>query len=44
MYGRNGGHRSVEEAKALSIEAVVAEMDDYKLDRAMIQIQNTVPV
>lgn len=39
MYGRNGGRRSVEDAEAMPIEEVVAEMPDEKLDWALTQVE-----
>ena len=41
MYGRNGGKRSVEDTKAMTIEEVVQEMPDEKLDWALSQIENS---
>lgn len=41
MYGRNGGKRSVEDAKAMTIEEVVEEMSEEKLDWALSQIENS---
>lgn len=41
MYGRNGGKRSVEDTKAMTIEEVVQEMPDDKLDWALSQIENS---
>lgn len=42
MYGRANGKRSVEDAEALTIEAVVSEIPDTKLDWAMTQVQNSI--
>ena len=41
MYGRNDGKRSVEDAKAMSIEDVVAQMPADTLDWAMTQVANS---
>lgn len=41
MYGRKNGKRSVEDAEAMSIEDVVAEIEDEKLDWAMQQVINS---
>lgn len=41
LYGRNGGKRSVEDAKKMSIAEVVDKMEDEKLDWAMTQMQNS---
>lgn len=41
MYGRNGGRRSVADAEAMDISAVIDEMSADKLDWAMTQIQNS---
>ena len=41
MYGRNGGKRGVEAAKAMALEAVVREIPDDKLDWAMTQVENS---
>lgn len=42
MYGRLGGKRSVEDTKAMPIEAVVAEMESTKFDNALDQIERTI--
>lgn len=42
MYGRNGGKRSVEDATAMDIAAVVDEMPTDALDWAMQQVQRTI--
>lgn len=42
MYARDDGKRSVEDAKAMPIEDVVAAMPDNKLDWAMQQVQNSI--
>lgn len=41
MYARNGGKRSVEDAKAMPINEVVDEMPADKLDWAMQQVERT---
>lgn len=41
MYARDGGKRSVEDAKAMPIDAVVEQMPDDKLDWAMQQVKNS---
>lgn len=41
MYGTNNGKRTVEDAKLMSIDAVIAEMPDSKLDWALTQIENS---
>jgi hypothetical protein len=42
MYGRNNGERSLEDAIAMSVNDVVDEMADDKLDWAMTQIANSI--
>lgn len=42
MYGRNGGQRSVEDAKAMDVPAVVDEIPSDKLDWAMHQVSQTI--
>lgn len=42
MYGRQGGHRSVEDAVAMSLEDIVKEMPEEKLDWAMQQIERSI--
>lgn len=42
MYGRKNGLRSVYAAKTMSIEDVVSEISDDKLDWAMMQVENSV--
>lgn len=42
MYGRDGGRRSVEDAKALAIEDCVDKMEDDKISRAIDQCEATV--
>lgn len=42
MYGRKGGKRSVEDAKAMDIGAVVDEMPIDQLDWAMQQVSNSI--
>lgn len=41
MYGRLGGRRSIADAAAMSVEAIVAEIPDEKLDWALQQVENT---
>jgi hypothetical protein len=41
MYGRANGLRSVEDAEAMTVEAVVDEIPEERLDWAMQQVQNT---
>lgn len=41
MYARNNGKRSVEDAKAMDMADVVAEMPGEKLDWAMQQVENS---
>lgn len=41
MYARDNGRRSVEDAKAMSISAVVAQMPEDTLDWALTQVQNS---
>jgi hypothetical protein len=41
MYGRHEGERSIEEAAAMDIAAVVAEMPADKLDWALSQVENS---
>jgi len=43
MYARDGGKRSFEDAKAMSIDDVVDEMRDDKLDWAMQQVERSLP-
>ncbi len=42
MYGRDGGRRSVEDAKALAINDCVDLMEDSKIDNAIDQCERTV--
>lgn len=42
MYGRNNGKRSVQDAEAMDVNAVVDEMEIEKLDWAMQQVANSV--
>jgi len=42
MYGRHGGARSVEEAKAMSIDDVVNEIPGEHLNWALTQVENSV--
>lgn len=42
MYARNGGARSVDEAKAMTIADVVSKMPEGKLDWAMCQVENSI--
>jgi len=42
MYGRQGGHRSVEDAVAMSLEDIVKEMPEERLDLAMQQIERSI--
>ena len=42
MYGRDGGKRSVEDAKAMDINNCVDLMDDAKIDWAISQCERTV--
>lgn len=42
MYARNGGKRSVDDAKAMDINAVVDEMPEDKLSWALTQVERTV--
>lgn len=44
MYGRNGGKRSVDDATAMDVAAVIDEIPADKLDWAMQQVQRTVGV
>lgn len=41
MYGRDNGHRSIENAEAMPINDVVDSMPADKLDWAMQQVSNT---
>jgi hypothetical protein len=41
MYGRKGGRRSVEDAVAMPMAEIVAEIPPEKLDWAMQQVANT---
>jgi len=41
MYGRDGGKRSVDDAKAMSIEDVVVEIPEESLSWAMTQVENS---
>jgi hypothetical protein len=41
MYGRNGGKRSVEDALAMPIDAVVDEVRPEQLDWAMRQVDGS---
>ena len=41
MYARNGGKRSLEDAEAMPIDAVVDEVPGEKLDWAMQQVENS---
>lgn len=41
MYGMKNGKRTLEDARAMAIEDVVAEIPDGKLDWAMQQVENT---
>lgn len=41
MYGRAGGKRSVEDAKAMPVNDVVDQMPAEKLDWAMTQVDNS---
>lgn len=41
MYGRNGGRRSVEDTEALSVEFIIAEIPEQKLDWALSQIERS---
>lgn len=41
MYGRDDGKRSVEDATAMDISAVVDEMTPEKLDWAMQQVERS---
>lgn len=41
MYGRNGGARSLEGARAMSLEDVVDEIPDEKLSWALTQVETT---
>ena len=42
LYGRKGGKRSVEDAKAMSVADVVAEISDDQLDWAMQQVDSSI--
>lgn len=42
MYGRDGGRRSVEDTKAMTIEDVVEEVPEEKLDWALQQVENSI--
>lgn len=44
MYGRNRGKRSVEDATAMDVAAVIDEMPADKLDLAMEQVRRTIGV
>jgi hypothetical protein len=41
MYGRNDGRRSVDDAIAMDISEIVAQIPSYKLDWAMQQVENS---
>lgn len=41
MYGRLGGKRSVQDAEKLSLEHVIVEIPEDRLDWALTQIENT---
>ena len=41
MYGMDDGRRTVEDATAMPIEAVVAEIPEEKLDWAMQQVERS---
>lgn len=41
MYGRNKGKRSVEDAVAMSIPDIVAEVPAERLDWALQQVENS---
>ena len=42
MYGRLGGKRSIEDAKAMGIDEVVAEMEPDKLNWALDQVDASI--
>lgn len=41
MYGRDNGKRSYEDAMKMSLEEVISEMTEDRVDWAMSQVQNT---
>lgn len=42
MYGRKGGKRLLEDAEAMSLKAVIAEIHEDKLSWAMTQVETSV--
>lgn len=41
MYGRDGGRRSIADAEAMTLEEVISELPDDRIDLALAQIERT---